>query len=76
VVMPFAMQVLLDAKMTLDEALQLRYGARSRFWYRIISHTFERKPPSALMRQPFAPADAAELLLASAMLGLLDFGSF
>jgi hypothetical protein len=36
VVMLFAMQVLLDAKMTLDEALQLRYVARSNFLSAIV----------------------------------------
>ncbi len=77
VVMLFAMQVLLDAKMTLDEALQLRYVARSNFFECHSNiNIFVRKPPCALMRQPFAPADAAELLLASAMLNLLDSGSF
>lgn len=48
------LQLLLDAKMTLDEALQLR------------------RPPCALMRQPFAAAEAVELLEASATLGVVD----
>ena len=36
VLTPFTTQVLLDAKMTLDEALQLRYAAYSTFFSTII----------------------------------------
>jgi hypothetical protein len=66
------LQVLLDAKMTLDEALQLRCspGRAARDFSR--AETCSRKPASAIMRQPLAAADAAELLLASAGLGLVD----
>ena len=58
-----------DRRGATDQACKrLRYTENQYHFTKPLS----RKPPTSLMRQPFAPADAAELLVASAALGLLD----
>jgi hypothetical protein len=89
------LQVLLDAKMTLDEALQLRCSpatsaatpppqlqrrhlscsaasAARVVAFTCSAETCSRKPATAITRQPLAAADAAELMLASERLGMVE----